>query len=897
MRPAVLMPTESARYQAVREVFHEALARDPDARGTYLDDACAGDPGLRAQVESLLASDSTAGTFLSDPAVTANAALSMSAAAVDPEDDPLVAQRVGGYLVTGLIATGGMGRVYRAEQEHPARAVALKLLRGVGTPEALRRFDYEAHILARLRHPAIAQVYEAGLHSAPGGPVPFFAMELVPGALPITDYARASGRTARRWLPLFLDVCDAVHHGHQKGVVHRDLKPANILVDADGRVKVIDFGVARLTDADVALTLMPTVPGGLFGTLAYMSPEQCAGDPREVDTRSDVYALGAVLYELLTGSTPHDVARRSVPDAVRAIQELPPRRFPPDPRLDEDLRTITLKALEKARERRYQSAADLAADLRRWLAHQPILARPPTTLYQIRMFARRNRTLVGAGAAIALVTLGALAAVSGLYLRAEASRRDAERSGALAREEATRATAVLEFLVEMLSSADPVRTKGDTITVREAFDAAAPLLETRLRDQPAVRAVLESTVGTIYRSMRLLPQAAQHLRRAHQLAIDTHGAASIQAADAATQLGSVLWKVTGKPEESRRLLDEAVEAMKNTPEPQHARLARALLARGSMDLAFMRVPESVASLNDAVEHARAAKPPDPRTLAACLEAWGSALELSNRLEEARAAEEESIEILRKTLGDDWPELASKMATLAGVCISLGDFDRAAALLDDAHARMVKVYGAEHRNTIAVFINRGDARARAGRHEEALSIYREGLETMEQAGGRPNYDASIVRIKIGGESEALGDLEGALLAYQDAHRVALETVGPEHQLSAVAAGARGAVLAKQGKCDEALALLEPACEQMERAPIALQAEHRFIRLQSARASCLEAAGRPGDAAAALERTWAKTESWHGWKPADRTAFLERLATLHDRLGQPDRAAEWRARVTK
>ncbi|MFQ5590611.1 MAG: serine/threonine protein kinase [Phycisphaerae bacterium] len=319
-----------------------------------------------------------------------------------------LAKRIGQFRVVRVIASGGMGTVYEAMQEKPRRTVALKLMkRGVASRSALRRFEYESQILARLRHPGIAQVYHAGTHRDGEATVPYFAMEYIPNALSITKYVKGKKLGTRQMLDLFAQVCDAVHHGHQKGIIHRDLKPGNIMVDSDGQVKVIDFGVARSTDSDMAVTTLQTDVGQLIGTLQYMSPEQCTADPHDIDTRSDVYALGVVFYELLTGRLPYDLKDAAVFEAARVIREEAPT--PPstlNKALRGDVETIALKALEKERDRRYRSSAELADDIRRYLKSEPIIARPPSMAYQLRVFAGRHKGVIGAVAAVFVALLG-----------------------------------------------------------------------------------------------------------------------------------------------------------------------------------------------------------------------------------------------------------------------------------------------------------------------------------------------------------------------------------------------------------------------------------------------------------------------------------------------------------
>ena len=312
---------------------------------------------------------------------------------------------IGGYRLLETLGEGGMGTVYKAEQDRPRRIVALKVIKpGVITEEMRRRFDRETQVLGRLQHPGIAQIYEAGTTDQATGGQPYFAMEFVADGRPITAHAAAARLTTDVRLALLAEVCDAVHHAHQRGVIHRDLKPANILVDPTGQPKVLDFGIARVTDSDIQATMQTDV-GQLLGTLPYMSPEQVAGDVLDLDTRSDVYALGVVLYELLAERLPYEVAGRALTEVARVIAEEEPASLrTPGRTLDADVELIVRKALEKERTRRYQFAAELAADLRRYLAHEPIEARAPTTIYQLRKFARRHVALVG-GVAATVVAL------------------------------------------------------------------------------------------------------------------------------------------------------------------------------------------------------------------------------------------------------------------------------------------------------------------------------------------------------------------------------------------------------------------------------------------------------------------------------------------------------------
>jgi eukaryotic-like serine/threonine-protein kinase len=420
----------------VQELFDRAVALPPARRAAFLAATCADEPTLRAEVESLLACDAEFDEsgcdegLLNSPLVrapqpTISGAHGLSRAAWTTS--PPV--QVGRYRVLRSIAEGGMGVVYEAEQDSPRRPVALKVVRpGFASPALLKRFTHEAQILGRLHHPGIAQVYEAGL--ADDGQ-PFFAMEFIRG-LPLDEYANRHGLDLTARMGLVARVCDAVQHAHDQGVIHRDLKPANILVEETGQPKVLDFGVARATDADLLTAAGLTRTGQLLGTPNYMSPEQVTADPAAIDRRSDVYALGVILFELLAHRLPYRLENRPLADAARLIlTQDPPSLGSIDPALRGDVATIVAKALEKDPARRYATAADLAADLRRWLAHEPILARPPSALYHLRKFARRHTALVGGvlatGAALVLGLVGTI-----LFAVGEARQRSLAEQNARA---------------------------------------------------------------------------------------------------------------------------------------------------------------------------------------------------------------------------------------------------------------------------------------------------------------------------------------------------------------------------------------------------------------------------------------------------------------------------------
>ena len=525
-----------------------------------------------------------------------------------PDADTSVQQpstgKVGRYTIRRLIGEGGMGAVYEAEQEQPRRTVALKVIKpGFATPELLRRFAQESQALGRLQHPGIAQIYDAGTADTGYGPQPYFAMEYIRGE-GLRDYVETHHLSTRQRLEIFTKICDAVHHAHQRGLIHRDLKPGNILVDETGQPKILDFGVARVTDSDAQATMQTDV-GQLVGTLAYMSPEQVLADPLELDTRSDVYALGVILYELVSGRLPYSISKK-LHEALQTIREEDPARLSSVNRTFRgDIETIAAKALEKDKTRRYSSAAELGADITRYLKDEPIVAQPPTAMYQVRKFARRNKALVIGIAAVFVVLLGGVVVSTSQWFRASRAEavavrdRDrasgAERTATEARDEAldakgkaveaeslarlerdkavaekeradiesATAKAVSEFLQKNLFEQVTGGTqRGATpdLSVSGALDRTAAKIGETFEKQPLVEAGVREAVGNAYSSLALYDKAAPQFERA----LDLRRRAQAEDADVLRTMNrlAVTYANQRRFAESTSLLGKALEAQR-----------------------------------------------------------------------------------------------------------------------------------------------------------------------------------------------------------------------------------------------------------------------------------------------------------------------------------------------
>lgn len=493
-----------------------------------------------------------------------------------------IPERVGSFEVVRVLGEGGMGVVYEARQDTPRRSVALKMLRsGFVTPELLARFRDEAEVLGWLDHPGIARVFGAGTADLFGSEVPYIAMELVDGVRVDDHIARTQPSITAR-LELIADLAETVHHAHLKGVVHRDLKPANVLITADGSIKVLDFGIARITEGDLSAATdhtRHTRTGELLGTLPYMSPEQVSADPSRVDVRSDVYSLGVMAYELLAGRRPLDVSTASLPEALRAITEDEPTRLGlVDPRLAGDVELVVGKALAKRSDRRYSSADGFARDLRRIVANEPVRAHPPSRAYRVARFTRRHRGLVVGLCCAGVILIAGTGLATTQYLgKLELLERRAE--------EAETAERAIAFLEEILDQADPYT--GEELTVREVSRLAAGRIQGQFEGRPEIRARMLLMLGTAQKNLGLGDEARSLLEEALALREEHFGTESREYAQALATLGLVR-NSSGDSQVALREQRRAVEILRTFgPSPLLAEslseLGSTLLDLGALD--------------------------------------------------------------------------------------------------------------------------------------------------------------------------------------------------------------------------------------------------------------------------------------------------------------------------
>jgi serine/threonine protein kinase len=839
--------------ERAKGIFCDALDRDPEARDTLLSERCGGDGDLRARVEGLLEAHERSDQVFGDPASPWGPCGARLVRPVPSELRP--GDVLGPYRIVATAGSGGFGTVYQAEQTYPVtRRVALKVLRhGLDSDAARARFDAERQALARMEHPAIARVFDAGTTDDQR---PYFAMEFVPGQ-PLTDYCEERRLDLKGRLELFRTICQAVQHAHQKGVIHRDLKPSNVLVtEVDGAAhpKVIDFGVAKAIDRPLTDLSLVSVDGQLIGTPAYMSPEQAAGEV-DVDTRTDVYGLGALLYELLAGKPPFDSGELGFATLLHSIAHRDPVR--PSQRaasgdsatrvsrVPADLDWIAMRCLEKERTRRYPSAGSLAADVERFLDGRPVEAAPPSTLYRLRKLTRRHRFAAASLAAL-VVALGAGGVGTGAGLvrarraneqlqqalgrvQEEAARaRAAERT---AGEEALRAVAqwevaqaVNQFVTDdLLAAAVPSteRGKGRDVRLREVLDVAAEEIELagrpdgRFGDKPVVEASIRDMLGSVYAELGELDRSIHHLERAVELRSEALGAAHPDTLGSRSRLAGQLRR-RGELGASEDMLVDVLETQRKVLGGEDVGVLVSELRLGQLRLEQGRHDQALEILSAANERARRALPRNSPTAINLLNALAIATQASGRDAEAESYFREALARRRASRGDGHPQTVGSMINLASLLRVQTRFDEAGELLEEAYAVQREVLGDDHPTTITALYNLGALAEEEGRVEEAEPMLRATLEGFEQAYGAGHPDTLRSLGALGRNLASQGRRDEAEQLLRQALEGTRAALGADHPTTDSRRKDLAAFLFhSEGREEELLALLEESLESQRR----------------------------------------------------------------------------------
>ena len=688
-----------------------------------------------------------------------------------------VPSNIGHYRIIRLLGEGGMGAVYEAEQDQPRRTVALKVIKAAWTsPELVHRFEREFQTLGRLHHPGIAQIYEAGTADTGFGSQPFFAMEIIHG-MPLVEYAEKKLLDTRQRLALMIQVCEAVQHAHQRGIIHRDLKPGNILVDENSQPKILDFGLARVTDSDAQATRQ-TDMGQLLGTLAYMSPEQVLADPLALDTRSDVYALGVILYELLAGKLPYELTWQ-LPEVVRTIQQVDPVPLSTVNRAYRgDIETIVAKALEKDKTRRYGSAAEFADDIRRYLEDRPITAKPVSAGYQLRKFALRHKALVAGVTAVFAVLLVGVVVSTWQAVRARRAEMRAETATASAE-------AVNNFLQKDLLGQASVRNQSGPnakpdpdLKVRTALDLAAAKIAGKFNKQPEVEAGIRDTIGQTYADLGLYPQAREQLERALDLERKFLGTEHPKTITTLNRLGTIEY-LEGKFSEAEARLDQTLPLSRRVLGPTHPDTLNAMYSLGVVYALQAKYPAAESLLRQTLEIRRAVSGREnPETLR-CVNALANIYSFEGKSAQAAELYEQTVEARRRVLGPEHPDTLISMNNLAGEYLNQNKNAQAEALFKQTLEISRRVLGAEHPDTLRCMNWLANAYRAEGEYAKAEALYGQTLELSRRVLGTAHHETLTVMDNLANAYGDRGKYRAAEMLYSQALEISRRVLGPEH----------------------------------------------------------------------------------------------------------------------
>lgn len=884
----------------------------------------------------------------------------------------LIGKWVGPYRIQAELGAGGMGAVYLAEQVEPVRRqVALKVIKaGMDSEDVLARFQSERELLARMNHPNIAQVLDVG--ATPEGRL-YFAMEYVPG-IPVNEFCDRRGMDIAHRLELFLQICEGVQHAHQKGVIHRDIKPSNLMVaDYQGQllVKVIDFGIAKSMDAHGRGDTGSTRVGVPIGTPAYMSPEQAAGDLAAIDTRTDVYSLGVVLYRLITHDLPissDTIAKAIDSDLARVLREAvirPPSRkvleIAKDARVNQadwkramasdaqalsrtlkgDLDWIALKALERERDQRYASVSELAADVRRYIAGEVVLAGPPSKLYRIRKFVARNKLAVSAAAAVVLSLILGIIGTSYMTIeaqqqraRAEAALKDAQQQRDRAEAESARAIATRSFLEEMIAAPDPWKLQGGSpetrnVRVVDALQTAAANLDKRLADNPALRGEIATMLGRTLRRLGQLEASKAQLDMAVKLLEPAYAETALPRLQAELQLAMTraeLGEMEAADAAMSRLMPLLAGSGLQADAIVEARRTAAAAAQGVGDV---HRAEAIARENLAEALRRSDV---DATASGAKAALADILSEQGKWDEAEKLLTQAYTNEQLRLGRFHPTVVQLMSMMANQSFRKGDYTLAERRYREAATLAEQALGALHPETLRHKAHALLAMANSGSYAAAIPEYRDQIAVRTSAVGADHPDVLTMRQNYADALRAVGDLDAAEAEMEQVFRRRSATLGETHPetLSAINMlgviarqrkdSARAEVLFRQasdlylkakgashpetimmqanhlaavrdlGRVDEAA---KGFAALLTRAESVMPADHWFLAVIRSHLGLALMEGRKFDAAEPLlKSSYEAMQKQFGDDDVRVRTFKSRLFDLYTRWGKPDRAETYR-----
>jgi non-specific serine/threonine protein kinase/serine/threonine-protein kinase len=845
------------RHARILELLIKAVDLSENERRAYLSEACKDAPELQNEVESILADEEKSmmifnilnrgpGTPYRDVNELLVDLRSFIKRSEEPAEkrEPLDREELKGiddYKLLEPLGEGGMGIVYLADQVKPVRRrVALKIIKlGMDTKQVVARFEAERQALAVMNHPNIARVYDAGATETGR---PYFVMELVRG-MPITDYCDHHKLTTNDRLDLFIPVCQAVQHAHQKGVIHRDLKPSNVLVTVgdEGPVpKIIDFGIAKAIEHRLTERTLFTEQGQLVGTPEYMSPEQAERTGLDVDTRTDIYSLGVMIYELLVGVLPFDpktLRKAGYSEIQRIIREVDPpristrfsglgdtqisvaehRRTNPatlHKQLEGDLDWITMKSMSKDRTDRYASASELVADIVRYINQEPIQASPPSTLYRLDKFIKRHKTGVVAAALVILTLLIGIAGTSIGLIRAKRAENTAKQAERIAREEAATASEMSDFLVGLFKVSDPSETRGNSVTAREILDSGAEKIRTTLEDQPEVRSRLMGTMGEVYQSLGLYGEAELLLKEAVDVQSRVLGRDHLETLTSMNNLAR-LYLFQGKHSDAEILCLETLEIKRRVLGEDHPETLNSMNILAILYMEQGRYGEAEPLCLETLEIRRRVLGEDhPKTLGS-MNNLAILYRKQGRDADAEPLYVESLEAKRRVLGDDHPKTLNSLNNLAILYWGLGRYADAEPLCLEALDAYGRVLGENHPETLNSLNNLAILYTDMKRYAVAESLHLETLEKKRRVLGEDH-------------PETLKSMNNLALLYKDqkrygeAERLYLDALhakrhvhGDDHPSTLSTQNDLAVLYRKQGRYKEAEPILRQAWEARRR----------------------------------------------------------------------------------